>query len=130
MNTIDMQVLALSSKYAVPEGWEVFIWETINMDTPNEAIQFTGAVVNETFKSGPRKGRKNFSKRDKSTEMKLVMTREELFAFQDKWGAENDTCPSCWGSGKTMQSWSIHEGTTYRKCHRCKGDGKFVEACK
>ena len=126
MDLFRMDVLALSSKYSVPEGWEVFIWETINMDTPNEAIQFTGAVVNETFKSGPRKGRKNFAKRDKSTEMKLVMTRPELHAFRENWGAENGKCPTCLGSGQVFQSWNHETGTTYRECNRCKASGSFT----
>lgn len=127
MSRPDISLMALQDKYAIPEGWQVFIWERVNMDTPNEAIQYTGAVCDAVFLSGPRKGHKNWSKRDKATEMRLTMTLDEMKAFRDRWSIETGNCNRCLGTGTVWMGWSASEGEKTRECPDCKGTGKRAD---
>ena len=117
----DFSVMALKEKYPIPEGWEIYAWEVMNMDTPAEYIQHSGAVVTKTYTRGPKKGRKNWAKENRQSEMHLPLTRKELSAFLEKWSAETGLCHHCHGNGTSWYKWSAAEGTEYKTCRHCCG---------
>jgi hypothetical protein len=121
---VDFTMLALRAKYQIPENWSVFIWELKNIDTPAEYILHTGAVVTEVFGKGPRKGCKNYAKRDKSTQMDLPLTSSELEEAAKQWSRETGNCRYCKGNGNSWFGWSAEEGNRYRFCKPCDGTGK------
>lgn len=118
--------LLIAKARGMPEGWAWFKLEVKGHPAPREQCVslVTGAVCKETFKSGPRKGEKNWGKRDRSTERELAVTFAELDAFMAKWEAETGLCSACGGGGETMTGWSAESGSAYARCRPCAGSGK------
>ena len=119
MSHIDLMELCARRKIGMPDTWQAFRWQR-----KGDYIIVTGAVVTETFKRGPRKGRPKWSARDPETEMPVTVHDGEFSAFKLAWEAETGLCHRCQGTGKVMKSWSVADGTTYRECDVCSGTGK------
>lgn len=124
----DFMRLMCATKASLPEHWVFSGWRRVNFGTPHEALEITGAVVTETFKRGPRKGRLNWAKRDKSTEWSFRFTDAERAAFYAAWEAETGLCHACHGNGEEFYGWSRDEGNKYRPCNRCGATGEAPHA--
>jgi hypothetical protein len=120
----DFAMMAVQKMVDIPDRWTVAVWEIVNYGTPAQAMQVTGAVCDVVFKSGPRKGRKNWAKRDKSTEFSVRYTERQEKEVQLQWEADTGFCHKCHGNGTAWAGWSAVNGTTYKICRRCAGTGQ------
>lgn len=120
----DFTMMALMKKFKIPDGWEVYMWELKNMNTPSEYIMHSGAVVTELFKSGRRKGMKNWAKKNRLHEMELPLTRDEIKSAALAWQSETGNCMECKGNGDEWFGWSAQDGHKYRPCKHCGATGR------
>jgi hypothetical protein len=116
---VDLMSLQASRLLGIP-GWTAKRFESIEPDS----VLLTGGVYTETFKTGPRKGRTNYSKPVSGTARIFVLSRASMRAFDREWEAETGKCVRCQGGGRRVTGWSAVDGTTYRECTDCKGSGK------
>ena len=100
-------------------GWRAYRFECI----AGGGMLLRGAVCDETFKRGPRKGCTNWGKRDRSTERQLALSASEMAEFERAWEIETGKCHECMGSGQVFLRWSQSEGRMTHDCHRCLGSG-------
>lgn len=68
----------------LPDGWA---WMRASTDDDGHTTA-TGAVC-PLFKRGPRKGQRNWSKRDRSTERTFIVPKDEFKAARDAARAES-----------------------------------------
>jgi hypothetical protein len=88
-----------------------------------------GAVCDVVYKSGPRKGRINWTKRDLSTEREIALSQEQVDAFGRAWEAKTGLCQRCWKTpGKVFAGWSKEKGSWSKPCPRCHATGKALES--
>lgn len=105
--------------------WQPFRYEAIRgNDNP---IMIVGAVA-PVFTRGKNKGRRDWKRRDVSSERTVVIMGEERRRFEVQWSESTGLCPSCVGHGDVARGWSITDGTRYETCKRCNGTGKRAEA--
>lgn len=116
--TVDFYNL-IAAERGLPEGWR---WFHVRAVDGGDSI-VTGAVCTMLFKSGPRKGRPNWDKRDRSTQREIVVTREQLQERRAQWERDTGKCVQCFGTKAEFASWSSIEGTKTRPCRRCKETG-------
>jgi len=96
-------------------------WRWCSLERVGEdAIIVTGGVPSEVFKSGPRKGRINWSKVE---QVKLIVTDAELQTERERHESETGRCASCDGEGLIVFSMSADGTSKKRKCDRCLGAG-------
>ena len=105
--------------------WQPYRYEAIGGN--DNLIMIVGAVA-PVFTHGKNKGRRNWKKRDVSSERTVVIRGEERRQFEVQWSESTGLCPSCVGHGDVVRGWSIIDGTRYEKCKRCNGTGKRAEA--
>lgn len=110
-------------KNGLPENWCIYAWERMPPPPMQHFYwQIKGAVA-PPFKSGPRKGKKNWKRRDKATDKTVAITYEEHKAWLAAWEQRTGKCSNCEGDGKEWAGWSQAEGSRFRECSRCKGSG-------
>jgi hypothetical protein len=103
--------------------WEPWLLESYpKTNGPRLFMQLTGAVA-PRFTKGPRKGRRNWKKKDKATERVIVITPAEQESYEAAWEQDTARCSQCMGEGKTIASSSSNGDRTYRPCRKCGGDG-------
>ena len=114
----------IAAERGVPEGWRWFELKAIGEvgDRANGAVIIKGAVCTAVFKSGPRKGEKNWSKRTDQRE--LVVSMREYDAFKEAWSTRTGLCSSCGGRGETLVRASADGNKEYGPCRMCNGTGK------
>lgn len=112
----------IASDRGMAKGWR---WFHVQVKGSGEHSVFLakGGVDGAVFKSGPRKGKPNPAKRTHVAE--IVITCAELDERQGRWEVETGDCHRCGGSGETVARVHRTEGTTYRRCERCKGGGRI-----
>ena len=69
-------------------------------------------------------GSANWAKRDQSTQRTIIITSQELRAFEANWMRMTGKCWRCAGSGRDVASVSVDRGTEYRPCGKCNATGK------
>lgn len=113
-------------RHSLPANWRLFRWQVLGDWKSGERThyQITGAVCDAKFKSGPRKERYNWAKRDKSTERTYTFSFKEEQEFMQLWEVETGLCSRCMGKGGIFHSWSVSDGTKYKQCRACEGTGK------
>lgn len=112
-------------KYGLPPTWEAFRYECFPPGGPKVLyVQLTGNVPPPPFKSGLRKGRTAWAKRDKKTDTVAILPDDEHQAWLAAWEAKTGLCRVCQGSGLESAGWSQETGPRYRACVRCGGTGK------
>ena len=113
---------ALRKKYSLSDAFQFFSWQCMPHGA-KEVIYYelAGGVPQAKFKSGPRKGRWNYS--TCIDRMTLRVTAPELLQHEHEYIEATGNCSECMGEGKTLASIGI-SGTTYRECKRCSGTGK------
>lgn len=118
---------AFARSRGAPEGWQWFElkvlgienmkYDEINNRPDDQAYsQMMGGVCNVVFKSGKRKGKSNWSKRDRTADRTLIFSRAEINAFLFAHCEHHGWCFECVGRGA--------------QCHRAGDDGIFYVACK
>ena len=88
--------------------------------------ELTGAVA-PVAKNPAYPGEKRWRKKDQSTKRVIRIQVMEHRAWLTAWEQKNGKCSRCAGTGKTIASVSVREGTTYRTCGACNGSGKPSE---
>lgn len=102
----------------VPAGWRWFSSEKID-----GSFLVTGAVCTATYASGPKKGQENWTRRDRATERRLVITVDEMEHAKGRWETEHNLCAGCGGSARETTGWSETNGVRTGPCRRCRGKG-------
>jgi hypothetical protein len=97
--------------------WHVYHWEHID-----NGYLLIGAEA-PLFKQGKRKGQTNWKLMDKKTEKKVFIATKEHEEWVKQWETNTGKCSGCMGLGMQVQSWSSTEGTVYRVCKKCGGNG-------
>ena len=115
----------IARQRGVPEGWH---WYSLNVvgdikDRANGGILVKGAICTAVYKSGPRKGQPNWSKR--TDEREFLITTRDYDAAMAAWEAETGNCSRCGGDGQELASASS-AGSTYRACRKCNATGRAV----
>lgn len=114
----------IATERGLPPGWR---WYSLNVigvdyDAPSAkqrehgAVMVKGAICTAIYKSGPRKGERNWTKR--TDERELVITFRELEEFTANWEIKTALCSNCGSggdSGKELVSAGVN-GPTYRPC--------------
>lgn len=116
----DLLVAHARQKLGLPADseWDFFQAGT-DSATPGGPVflyRITGAVA-PRFKSGPRKGQRNWPRRDRCTEQTVIILKSEHDAFEAAWSRETGLCVKCVGNGEA----AIGKG---KPCEGCGGSGK------
>lgn len=122
--SIDLRELQARRALGMPDNWRLFSWQCVpsgSMDSTH--VRLRGAVCTAVFTRGPRKGRTNWAKRDRSTECEVYISHADHDAFCIQWEAETGHCHECTGTGQTFAGWSVADGVRHRTCTRCLGTG-------
>lgn len=111
--------------YGMPDGWR---WCKLQAVGPHNrrdlAVSMVIGAVFPDVTKGPRKGHFNWKKRDRNTEQSIAIPFRDYDAFVEAWEKKTGICSACGGSGESIASVGVG-GTTYRKCVRCFGSGKY-----
>ena len=117
----------IAAERGMPAGWK---WNQLKcvgeLENDGSGILVTGAVCTAVYSRGKRKGDTNWSKRDRSTEKELFISRNEYDKRRQKWQADTGKCVECLGSGQILAGMSIYTGKTYRPCHKCGATGEIA----
>ncbi len=71
----------LRQKHSLPESFRFFRWMCLPLDGPTIYYECEGGIVDSVYKSGPRKGRPNYSKAtNRQTFRMTVEEYDRLFA--------------------------------------------------
>lgn len=105
--------------FNLPPEWKITMWKVVGDKPPLKGITITGAVMVETFKKGPRKGRPSWAKRDRDTEMSITLLDDMHTAWLERWERETGKCCRCDGTGREWAVWHHETGTRTRACSRC-----------
>jgi hypothetical protein len=114
MNLLDVHA---KENVNAPADWEPYLWEVLPPRNP-QAYHIKGAVA-PLFVKGPKKGKKNWSKMDRSTVMESYFTIEEHNAWLEQWEIKTGKCSKCAGEGKVSVGFSVSEGPAYKPCPKC-----------
>lgn len=109
----------IASERGAPDGWQWYRQEAID-----GGLLVTGAVCDATYKSGPRKGLTNWSKRDKATERRILISELAMLGRRMQWERDTGKCSECFGTGAEWAGWSAKDGNRTRPCRRCGSTGK------
>lgn len=115
--------MELAAKKVAVEGWQGYVWEAME-----GWHLITGEVPDGVYTRGPKKGKPRFRSPGSQHKKKVVVSDTELQQAAAAYEAETGKCWDCKGSGQEWASWSAAEGTKYRTCKRCGGDGKAHNA--
>lgn len=122
MKTINFMESAAREKVNMPETWHASIFAR-----KLDGFLITGAVCDEVYKSGPRKGEPKWATRDKNTEIPVYITRKELDDYQSRWETQTGLCGECKGRGEVFYRWTKEDGSFYKPCPKCGGTGSKPE---
>lgn len=124
MATLNLFEEHARERAGMPPKWKVYRWACMPPGRPKPLyFECVGAVA-PPYKSGPRKGRENWKRRDPETERTVYITPAEQDAWEAAWSARTGLCLECTGKGEKVKSWSAKEGTTYKPCRTCGGTGR------
>lgn len=112
----------------LPPEWDWFKMARVGPDPEppaqgvGRALQVTGAVCEAVYTRGKRKGSRNWSKRDRTTEYVVTISDGQHSAWIHEWEGSTGLCARCEGTGRTLRSAGV-SGRTYTSCARCIGTG-------
>jgi hypothetical protein len=118
MSTPDIHALAARRVHNLPDNWQPRIYESLDRGL---GFVLRGSVPVGTYSRGPRKGRPKWPPLGQL--QRVVVTADEVRQEQIRWEHETGLCCRCGGTGQTVQSISVQNGTTYRQCIGCEGAG-------
>lgn len=102
-------------------------WHWYKIRSVGSFTIFNGAVCTILYKSGPKKGRLNWTTRDKSTEREIILTNGDIDRWRKAWSERTGKCLRCTGDGRMVIRVSASEGTSYRECRLCLGTGERLK---
>lgn len=108
----------------VPLGWHWYSLEAIGDSRERGGVLVKGAICTTLYKSGVRKGQKNWTKRDRSTDREFLVTFREHDDFIARWERTTGMCSLCYGTGKRVGRVGV-DGRDYRDCYKCNATGRF-----
>lgn len=111
----------LRAGHSLPQSFLFYKWECFPDGRNTIYVQFTGAVVEHVYKSGPRKGKPNFNKATQQQEFHVTV--EQGLNWEQEYEQETGNCVQCEGTGQTIKSVG-KDGATNRPCSRCAGSGQ------
>lgn len=122
----------IAHERGMPDGWRWYslevkpsFWSGTQPARDQAFAIVRGAVCTSTIQRGTRKGQTNWSKRDKSTDIEIVIRLDELDARIARWELETNRCSLCGGCGAETESIDFRSGEIKKRpCRRCKGSGK------
>lgn len=79
----------------------------------------TGCVSSGNFTRGKRKGRPRYDGKP----IQAVVTDAEANAEFARYERDTSKCGECMGTGQIVAGWHYQNGTTYRPCLHCHGNG-------
>lgn len=120
----DFYNLHAREKLGMPDTWQ---WFRLEAKGENFTV-ITGAICTEVYLRGKRKGRTNWAKRDKETELPVTISRDEHKAWLLAWEKRTGECHQCSGNGQQWTGWSRDEGNKFRPCTRCDSTGAAPKA--
>lgn len=112
----------LRVEHSLPENFHFYKWECFPHNGKTIYVEYTGAIVNAVYKSGPKKGQPNFSKSTGDREFQVTMEQEARWMAD--YEQETGNCSSCEGKKQEWAGWSAAEWHKFRECRKCKGSGK------
>jgi hypothetical protein len=104
-------------KLNAPPEWE---WYSARVLTPTDDTLVEGNVPLRRKDGSARKGHARW---EGVVGQQCVVTRAEIDAATAEYEATTGNCSSCAGSGETISSVSVQDGTRYRPCRKCNGSG-------
>jgi hypothetical protein len=117
----------IAAERGQPAGWRWFELKCVGeLADDGSGVLVTGAVCTAIYSRGKRKGETNWTKRDRSTQRELFISRNEYEKRRMKWQADTGKCVECMGSGQRFASHSIYEGIKYKPCNKCGATGKVA----
>jgi hypothetical protein len=102
--------------------WDFYKLECLGNPGQTIGYQITGAIA-PLVTRGKRKGRRNWEAKDKATIRSVCIAKTDHEQWLDQWEHRTGKCANCDGSGQTLASCSVIDGTTYRPCSKCGGTG-------
>lgn len=112
-----------------PHEWVMHEWMRCGGHAPDwTATRVVGSVVTDFITRGPRKGKPNYRKLDRSLFLTTTVMDDDHKSWLADWETETGKCHTCEGTGKEWALWSADAGSKYRTCTRCEGDGLKREA--
>lgn len=114
------------TKHGLTDDFHFYSYEALPHRTSGRSVEPQYLLLRggrcPVLKSGANKGRPNFRKLSDEQSFVLQISDEHdvLVAYERRRGH----CSECGGKGKTVCGWSKSDGTSYRQCRRCKGDGQ------
>lgn len=94
------------------DGWEAYRFECVGSD----AIMVTGGIP-ETTKTGKKRWRGK-------GHVEIVL-QSEIETEKHRYESDTGKCAECFGTGQEFAKWSVSNGTEYRTCHKCDGNGRI-----
>lgn len=125
MPRVDGRLLEIHAreKAGMGETWNLYHYEHVTLGGKHVGYELKGAVAPPKL-SGKSKGQPNWAKRDMATDRTVGISVADHDAWVDQWEARTGLCRECMGDGKTVASFSVSDGPTYRECGSCQGTGK------
>lgn len=101
-------------------GWVAYQWK--RADGGSIVV---GCVPLVLFKSGPRKGKPNYSKPAPGSLRTVIVTDADMDAHAKQYEEITGLCFNCHGSGQVNVGWSRETGPKMADCKCCKASGKI-----
>lgn len=105
------------SKLGLPEGWEVYAFNTKHRMSKTDALVEVRGCVPTTFKRGPRKGKKKYEGGTEDLTTHIVVSDVERWLLERE--EKQGICARCYGSNEEWIGWSRDGGTKTVPCRRC-----------
>lgn len=120
----------MSYKLGMPADLVLLRFDTLPHDGEAIYFEFEGAECVPLFKSGPRKGRKNYRAAQGRHVARILVT--DVDAIRHEYEHATGKCVRCFGSGSEWCGWSASGGNRERPCGRCCASGvapKDTQTC-
>ena len=124
---MNLLVLQARESLALPAEWEGYQFSCLprHQDEQKDYIATHFSIIGVVaplITRGPRKGRRNWRKMDKSTRREFVVSIADHLTWKLAWEQKNNRCYRCTGTGQTLASVTVADGETYQPCSRCHGE--------
>ena len=115
----DWYLIWAQKTHGVPKGWRWYLLSSDPNGVPDGYTKIVGCVPDGVYRSGPRKGRPNFSKPVEGTLKTLLAHHAAVKYVMDEWERETGLCRHCGNTGQRLLSVGALAGMKYTDCGRC-----------
>ena len=122
--TLKITEARLRRDRSLPDDFEFTHWKWLNDGDEYMMMQLDGLRVGDCprYKSGPRKGRLNYSKGTQGRT--FYVTKADMDLWDAEHEAEAGQCAGCDGTGRVLWKSSVEHGSEDKDCPKCHGTGK------